>query len=233
MPKKKVELFKSLMVGVILRYDTVGRYSEEGVNDFLDELEDYLDMAARNGHIFADLYLAGDDRKVEVLGASVLGFNMKQTRLLDVGSVFFLELPHLCTVNECKDLAAVAASLVEEFCIKKVSAATLPPAGRADFQKAVLGTIEGRTESFKRDLAKKGALPNPPRRRTTGVRSSSADRASGRAWFNKLSNAEKWELGDQLVLGTFDWEEWSFRKKPSSAFMNGVDYERLLWESET
>ena len=162
MAKKKVELFQSLMVGVILRYDTVGRYSDEGVDDFLNELEDYLNHAAQGGHIFADLFLEGDTRKVEALGADIPGFNMKQSRLLDFATVFFFELPHLCTKTECATLADVVASLVENFCVRKVASATLPPAGRADFQKAVLGTAEGRTESFKRDMAKTGALPNPP-----------------------------------------------------------------------
>jgi len=164
MPKKKVELFKSLMVGVILRYDTVGRYSEEGVNDFLDELEDYLNHAAQEGHIFASLFLEGDDRPIEALGSSIDGFNMKQSRLLDVAVVFFFELPHLCTKTACETLADVVTSLVEDFCVVKVASANIPPAGRADFQKAVLGTAEGRTESFKRDMAKTGALPNPSKR---------------------------------------------------------------------
>jgi len=190
MPKKKVELFKSLMVGVILRYDTVGRYSEEGVNDFLDELEDYLNHAVQEGHIFASLFLEGDDRPIEALGSSIGGFNMKQSRLLDVAAVFFFELPHLCTKTECEDLAAVVASLVEDFCVVKVSAATLPPAGRADFQKAVLGTAEGRTESFKRDMAKTGALPNPPEELVAVLRfkDAAAKRRFMRVWTSETSD---------------------------------------------
>jgi len=275
MPKKKVELFKSLMVGVILRYDTVGRYSEEGVNDFLDELEDYLNHAVQEGHIFASLFLEGDDRPIEALGSSIDGFNMKQSRLLDVAVVFFFELPHLCTKTACEDLAAVVASLVEDFCVVKVASANIPPAGRADFQKAVLGTAEGRTESFKRDIArtgalpnppkrnggryqaprratrydrgytewtleddararaaqkKPGALPNPPRRHRTTREVRNADYEKGAQWYKKLSRTDKWELGDQLVLGSFDWHDWGFASKPSSAFMNGAERERMLWE---
>ena len=56
--------------------------------------------------------------------------------------------------------------------------------------------------------------------------------ASGQAWFKLLSTADKWTLGDQFVLGTFDWRDWDhwLSKPPSRAFLNGAEYERKLWE---
>lgn len=39
----------------------------------------------------------------------------------------------------------------------------------------------------------------------------------------------KWQLGDALVLGEFDWTEW-FETKPTRPFMEGVEYARMLWE---
>jgi hypothetical protein len=59
------------------------------------------------------------------------------------------------------------------------------------------------------------------------------DRAGGRAWFNSLSNAMKWEIGDALVLGYFDWrdyDELGLTTKPSGAFLSGVDDARIQWE---
>ena len=49
-------------------------------------------------------------------------------------------------------------------------------------------------------------------------------------WFNTLTPAERWELGDQLVLGAFEPGDWGFRARPSAAFMNALDQERMLWE---
>lgn len=56
-----------------------------------------------------------------------------------------------------------------------------------------------------------------------------AERQKAKDWFAKLSPSEVWELGDQLVLGNVDWEWW-FNKKPSRAFLNELDYQRMLWE---
>ena len=57
-----------------------------------------------------------------------------------------------------------------------------------------------------------------------------AEKARGAAWFKALFTDAKWELGDQLVLGDFDWRAWGFTRKPSSYFMAGVDEARILWE---
>lgn len=65
---------------------------------------------------------------------------------------------------------------------------------------------------------------------TMNARTAANHRAQGREWFRNLPIDLKWEIGDQLVLGSFDWREWSFPKKPSDAFLNGVDIERMLWE---
>lgn len=66
-------------------------------------------------------------------------------------------------------------------------------------------------------------------RKTMTVRQAGVERARGAEYFRGLSPLDKHELGDQLVLGDFDWRDW-FRSKPSSAFMNGVDAARIHWE---
>ena len=55
------------------------------------------------------------------------------------------------------------------------------------------------------------------------------ERAKGRRWFESLTHHEKWQLGDDFVLGTFEWREW-FDTKPSSAFLRGAEDARLYWE---
>jgi hypothetical protein len=47
-----------------------------------------------------------------------------------------------------------------------------------------------------------------------------------------LDSSERFELGDQLVLGTFNWREWGLPTLPGSVFLNHVDYLRMLWECE-
>lgn len=56
------------------------------------------------------------------------------------------------------------------------------------------------------------------------------EREKAREFWNGLSPAERWELGDQLVLGALDLE-WFGGRKPSSQFLNEVDYQRVLWEA--
>ena len=60
-----------------------------------------------------------------------------------------------------------------------------------------------------------------------------SDYERGQEWFNQLTPHDKDELGNQFVLGTFDWMDWDnwFDQPPSAAFLNGAEYERLLWES--
>lgn len=61
------------------------------------------------------------------------------------------------------------------------------------------------------------------------IRKRAKDRKAGRQFFRKLASHDKWELGDQFVLGSFDWREW-FSARPSAAFIDGVEDERLYWE---
>jgi hypothetical protein len=53
-----------------------------------------------------------------------------------------------------------------------------------------------------------------------------------RLWFRNLNDTQKGDLGDALVVGTFDWREW-FETRPVKGFMAAVDAERILWEMET
>lgn len=66
---------------------------------------------------------------------------------------------------------------------------------------------------------------------TASVRDGIKQRASARAFFARLSTFDRFELGDQLVLGDFDWRDW-FETKPSRAFLDELDNERILWESQ-
>lgn len=50
-----------------------------------------------------------------------------------------------------------------------------------------------------------------------------------RQWFAQLRTEQKWELGDVLVLGDFDWRDW-LPSAPSPLFMRVVDNERITWE---
>lgn len=64
------------------------------------------------------------------------------------------------------------------------------------------------------------------------VRRQIAERDRARRWWNELDRAQRFELGDALVLGTFDWREWGFSSPPTAAFLNELDYQRTLWESD-
>lgn len=57
------------------------------------------------------------------------------------------------------------------------------------------------------------------------------EQSKAQKFWKKLSGAERYELGDQLVLGDVDYEYW-FGERPSSVFLNELDKERLYWESE-
>lgn len=67
-------------------------------------------------------------------------------------------------------------------------------------------------------------------------RDREAEVRAGQRWFNSLTTSDKWELGDQLVLGTFeflDWEEMLPRKQrpPSDPFLEGVEQARMCFEA--
>lgn len=49
-------------------------------------------------------------------------------------------------------------------------------------------------------------------------------------FFNELSDAERWQLGDELLLGDLDVGAWFDGRRPSSVFLNEVDRLRMLWE---
>lgn len=56
------------------------------------------------------------------------------------------------------------------------------------------------------------------------------EREDARSFWKGLSNTSRWLIGDQLVLGDFDWRDW-LSSKPSRAFLDELDQERMLWES--
>jgi hypothetical protein len=48
-------------------------------------------------------------------------------------------------------------------------------------------------------------------------------------YFAKLPTDRRYELGDALVLGDFDWTEW-FDEKPTGVFLRALDDARIHWE---
>lgn len=54
---------------------------------------------------------------------------------------------------------------------------------------------------------------------------------AGSAWFRSLDKAARWELGDELVLGSFRWENW-LDTQPEPGFMAGVERERIRCEQD-
>ena len=59
-----------------------------------------------------------------------------------------------------------------------------------------------------------------------------ADRESAKKFWQSLHRSDRFEIGDQLVLGDLDHHEW-FGCKKSAAFLNELDRQRMLWESES
>ncbi len=62
------------------------------------------------------------------------------------------------------------------------------------------------------------------------ARQAGKDRERGARWFRDLPEHLKNDLGDEFVLGTFDWRDWGFASRPSGAFLNGADEARMHWE---
>jgi hypothetical protein len=54
-------------------------------------------------------------------------------------------------------------------------------------------------------------------------------RRSAERFWDSLTPVEKWQLGDDLVLGAFDWRDW-LSSPPPIGFLSIVDHLRLLWE---
>lgn len=63
------------------------------------------------------------------------------------------------------------------------------------------------------------------------IRQTAREKEKARKFWARLGSWERGELGNQLVLGDFDWRDW-LDKKPSRVFLDEVDRERILWEME-
>jgi len=59
-----------------------------------------------------------------------------------------------------------------------------------------------------------------------------SERADARSWFSALSDDQKWELGDTLVLGTFEFTRWGFERPVSDLFLRTLNAERIRWEQD-
>ena len=79
-----------------------------------------------------------------------------------------------------------------------------------------------------------GTSPAHPNHRPVAEQSSrerAADRERGRKYFAALSPEARWAIGDELVLGTLDPIDWFDGRKPSRAFLEGLDDARVEWEA--
>ena len=61
------------------------------------------------------------------------------------------------------------------------------------------------------------------------VRDRMREREKAKRFFASLSRHDRFELGDALVLGSFDWREW-LHSKPTRTFLDELDEQRILWE---
>ena len=52
---------------------------------------------------------------------------------------------------------------------------------------------------------------------------------SAREFWDGLSDSDRWEIGDHLVLGTIDWVEWLGQPAPKG-FARAVDQGRTRWK---
>jgi hypothetical protein len=59
------------------------------------------------------------------------------------------------------------------------------------------------------------------RRRQCHLVLSVSDRSRAKAWFESLSPFDRGELGDALVLGTFDWREMAIDEAHEHVFGGG------------
>lgn len=67
-------------------------------------------------------------------------------------------------------------------------------------------------------------------RRPLTVRQRMAERQKAKEFAKELHISEVWQLRDDLVLGDFDWRDWGFQRRPTSCFMNALNYELTLIE---
>lgn len=65
---------------------------------------------------------------------------------------------------------------------------------------------------------------------TLNIRQVAAERERARKFWAGLAVAERWQLGDELVLGCVDWWAWFDGRRPSRAFLDEVDRLRVEWE---
>jgi len=49
--------------------------------------------------------------------------------------------------------------------------------------------------------------------------------------FDHLSRNDKWQIGDDLVRGDFEWQDY-WQEKPSNAVIREIDRIRTEWEDE-
>lgn len=63
----------------------------------------------------------------------------------------------------------------------------------------------------------------------SAVRERIKDSDRAKKFWESLSSEQRWAIGDDLVLGTLDHLDW-FGRKETAAFLNALDYHRMLWE---
>jgi hypothetical protein len=65
---------------------------------------------------------------------------------------------------------------------------------------------------------------------STSLERRRREERNAKEFWDHLSTAERWTLGDHLVWGCFDYDAWGFDSEPSSTFMNALDRIRINWE---
>jgi hypothetical protein len=61
------------------------------------------------------------------------------------------------------------------------------------------------------------------------VRERMRERERAEEWIDSMSSHDLGELGDEFVLGTFDWRDW-LNSKPSGEFLRAADERRIYRE---
>lgn len=103
----------------------------------------------------------------------------------------------------------------------RLRATALPARFHKDIPKLKAAYAEGWYKAARAE----GYTPNPS---TT----DRGEREKAKRFWDSLDSQSRGEIGDQLVLGTFDWRDWGFERKPTRSFLTWLDYYRMLWEAE-
>lgn len=101
----------------------------------------------------------------------------------------------------------------------RLRASTLPKRFHKDIPKLKAAYADGWYQASR----EAGYTPNPSA-------SDRGEREKAKRFWDGLDDQSRGAIGDDLVLGTFDWRDWGFERKPTQSFLTWLDYYRTLWE---